>query len=63
MTASHSDAFVLFGLTDDLAHKMIFPALDAMANEGQVGRRRLQPQFAKSRLGQFQLRGDDSRST
>ena len=30
MTASHSDALVLFGVTGDLAHKMIFPALYAM---------------------------------
>ncbi|MGA2254008.1 MAG: glucose-6-phosphate dehydrogenase [Thermoguttaceae bacterium] len=31
MTASSSDALVLFGVTGDLAHKMIFPALYAMA--------------------------------
>ena len=31
MTASHSDALVLFGVTGDLAHKMIFPALYALA--------------------------------
>jgi glucose-6-phosphate 1-dehydrogenase len=31
MTASRSDALVLFGVTGDLAHKMIFPALYAMA--------------------------------
>ncbi len=30
MAASHSDALVLFGVTGDLAHKMIFPALYAM---------------------------------
>ena len=30
MTASCSDALVLFGVTGDLAHKMIFPALYAM---------------------------------
>ena len=30
MTASHSDALVLFGVTGDLAHKMIFPALYAL---------------------------------
>ena len=30
MTASRSDALVLFGVTGDLAHKMIFPALYAM---------------------------------
>jgi glucose-6-phosphate 1-dehydrogenase len=27
MAASRSDALVLFGVTGDLAHKMIFPAL------------------------------------
>ncbi|MEP7274226.1 MAG: glucose-6-phosphate dehydrogenase [Acidobacteriota bacterium] len=31
MPASHSDALVLFGATGDLAHKMIFPALYALA--------------------------------
>ena len=31
MTAAHSDALVLFGATGDLAHKMIFPALFALA--------------------------------
>jgi glucose-6-phosphate 1-dehydrogenase len=30
MTTAHSDALVLFGVTGDLAHKMIFPALYAM---------------------------------
>jgi glucose-6-phosphate 1-dehydrogenase len=30
MTAAHSDALVLFGVTGDLAHKMIFPALYAL---------------------------------
>ena len=34
MTASHSDALVLFGVTGDLAHKMIFPSLYAMAKRG-----------------------------
>ena len=32
MAASHSDALVLFGVTGDLAHKMIFPALYAMVS-------------------------------
>ncbi len=31
MAASQADALVLFGVTGDLAHKMIFPALYAMA--------------------------------
>ena len=36
MTASLSDALVLFGVTGDLAHKMIFPALYAMAKRGTL---------------------------
>ena len=36
MTASRSDALVLFGVTGDLAHKMIFPALYAMAKRGTL---------------------------
>jgi len=34
MAASRSDALVLFGVTGDLAHKMIFPALYAMVKRG-----------------------------
>ena len=34
MTASRSDALVLFGATGDLAHKKIFPALYALAKRG-----------------------------
>src|SRR5512133_133306 len=36
MTASRSDALVLFGVTGDLAHKMIFPALYAMTKRGAL---------------------------
>jgi glucose-6-phosphate 1-dehydrogenase len=36
MTASLSDALVLFGVTGDLAHKMIFPALYAMVKHGTL---------------------------
>ena len=32
--APQSDALVLFGVTGDLAHKKIFPALYAMAKRG-----------------------------
>ena len=32
--AAPSDALVLFGVTGNLAHKMIFPALYAMARRG-----------------------------
>jgi len=36
MAASRSDALVLFGVTGDLAHKMIFPALYALARRGAL---------------------------
>jgi len=36
MAASHSDALVVFGVTGDLAHKMIFPALYALAKRGDL---------------------------
>jgi glucose-6-phosphate 1-dehydrogenase len=36
MADSHSDALVVFGVTGDLAHKMIFPALYAMAKRGTL---------------------------
>jgi glucose-6-phosphate 1-dehydrogenase len=36
MKPLHSDALVLFGVTGDLAHKMIFPALYAMAKRGNL---------------------------
>jgi glucose-6-phosphate 1-dehydrogenase len=34
--AARSDALVIFGVTGDLAHKMIFPALYAMARRGDL---------------------------
>lgn len=36
MTAPHSDSLVLFGITGDLAHKMILPALYAMTKRGAL---------------------------
>jgi len=36
MTAARSDALVVFGVTGDLAHKMIFPALYAMEKRGDL---------------------------
>jgi glucose-6-phosphate 1-dehydrogenase len=36
MTASRSDALVIFGVSGDLAHKMIFPALYAMVKRGTL---------------------------
>jgi len=36
MAVANSGALVLFGVTGDLAHKMIFPALYAMAKRGTL---------------------------
>src|SRR5215470_4531602 len=36
MSAPHADALVFFGATGDLAHKKIFPALQAMAKRGHL---------------------------
>jgi glucose-6-phosphate 1-dehydrogenase len=36
MADSHSDAFVFFGATGDLAYKKIFPALQAMVRRGHL---------------------------
>ena len=36
MNESHSDAFVFFGATGDLAFKKIFPSLQAMAGRGHL---------------------------
>jgi glucose-6-phosphate 1-dehydrogenase len=36
MATSRSDALVVFGVTGDLAHKMIFPALYAMVKRGDL---------------------------
>src|ERR1700692_2008513 len=36
MATPHSDALVIFGVTGDLAHKMIFPALYAMVKRGTL---------------------------
>src|SRR5213596_4313481 len=36
MSVSHSDALVFFGATGDLAHKKIFPALQAMVKRGHL---------------------------
>ena len=36
MAEPQSDALVVFGVTGDLAHKMIFPALYAMVKRGAL---------------------------
>ena len=38
MTPTSSDALVFFGATGDLAHKKVFPALQAMVKRGHLDR-------------------------
>ena len=60
MTASHSDALVLFGVTGDLAHKMIFPALYAMVKRDTLKVPVIGVAFPKWSLAQLRDRVQDS---
>jgi len=60
MTASRSDALVLFGVTGDLAHKMIFPALYAMAKRGTLRVPVIGVAFPKWSLTRLRKRVTDS---
>ena len=60
MIASHSDALVLFGVTGDLAHKMIFPALYAMAKQGDLKMPVTGVAFPKWTVERLQRRVTDS---
>ncbi len=60
MTASHSDALVLFGVTGDLAHKMIFPALYALAKRGALEIPVIGVASPDWSLGQLRARAKDS---
>ena len=60
MTASRSDALVLFGVTGDLAHKMIFPALYAMAKRGTLKIPVIGVAFPKWSLARLRKRVTDS---
>ena len=60
MTASHSDALVLFGVTGDLAHKMTFPALYAMAKRGTLNVPVIGVAFPKWSLERLHKRVTDS---
>ena len=55
-----SDAFVFFGATGDLAHKMIFPALQGMIKRGQLSVPIVGVAKAGWNLEQFQARAKDS---
>ena len=60
MKASHSDALVLFGVTGDLAHKMIFPALYAMAKRDNLNVPVIGVAFQKWSLAQLRKSVTDS---
>lgn len=60
MTPSHSDALVLFGVTGDLAHKMIFPALYAMVKRDALKVPVIGVAFPKWSLEQLRDRVQDS---
>jgi glucose-6-phosphate 1-dehydrogenase len=60
MTTSHSDALVLFGVTGDLAHKMIFPALYAMTKRGALKVPVIGVAFPKLSLARLHKRVTDS---
>lgn len=57
---TRSDALVLFGVTGDLAHKMIFPALYAMAKRGTLTVPVIGVAFPKWSLAQLYARVKDS---
>ncbi|MGA7521097.1 MAG: glucose-6-phosphate dehydrogenase [Acidobacteriaceae bacterium] len=60
MPAARSDALVLFGVTGDLAHKMIFPALYAMAKKGALDVPVIGVAFPKWSLERLHRRATDS---
>lgn len=60
MAHSQSDALVVFGVTGDLAHKMIFPALYAMAKRGALNVPVIGVAFPKWSLARLQRRVTNS---
>jgi len=60
MTPPHSDAFVFFGATGDLAHKKIFPALYAMVKRGTLNVPVIGVARSAWNLDQFRARASDS---
>ena len=60
MTLSRSDALVVFGVTGDLAHKMILPALYAMAKRGVLNVPVIGVAFPKWSRAQVERRVTDS---
>src|SRR6476659_4654133 len=60
MNDSHTDALVFFGATGDLAHKKIFPALQAMVKRGHLDMPVIGVAKAGWNLDQFRARARDS---
>src|ERR1700733_12222380 len=60
MAESQSDALVVFGVTGDLAHKMIFPALYAMVKRGVLKVPVIGVAFPKWSLERLHRRATDS---
>ena len=60
MAASKSDALVIFGVTGDLAHKMIFPALYAMVKHGNLNVPVIGVAFPKWSIERLHRRAIDS---
>jgi glucose-6-phosphate 1-dehydrogenase len=60
LDAARSDAFVFFGATGDLAHKKIFPALQAMVRRGNLNIPVIGVAKAGWTLDQFKARARDS---
>ena len=56
MRTSHSDALIVYGVTGDLAHKMIFPALYAMVKHGTLNVPVIGVAFPKWTLERLQKR-------
>ena len=60
MAIKHSDALVVFGVTGDLAHKQILPALYAMVKRGELTVPVIGVAFPKWSLERLQRRATDS---
>src|SRR5262249_17814543 len=60
VSKTHSDAFVFFGATGDLAYKKIFPALQAMVKRGHLDVPVIGVAKAGWNLEQFRARAKDS---
>src|SRR5262249_390460 len=63
MSKQHSDALVFFGATGDLAHKKIFPALQAMIKRGHLDVPVVGVAKAGWNLEQLRARAKDSLET